>query len=54
MKAFVDFMIGDWYIFIPMFGMSVTGITLLIWRLLLNINSTTSASQIAPSFTWGK
>jgi biopolymer transport protein ExbB len=50
MKAFLDFVTGDWYFFWPMFFMSLTGITLVIWRLLLNINGSTNMSEFLPAF----
>jgi biopolymer transport protein ExbB len=50
MKAFLTFVTGDWYFFWPMFFMSLTGITLVIWRLLLNINGSTNMSEFLPAF----
>lgn len=50
MKAFLDFVLKDWYIFWPMFFMSVTGIALVIWRLLLNINGATDMNEFLPTF----
>jgi len=50
MSAFWKFVTGDWYFFWPMFMMSVTGIALVIWRLLLNINGTTNMSEFLPDF----
>jgi biopolymer transport protein ExbB len=50
MKAFLTFVTSDWYFFWPMFFMSLTGITLVIWRLLLNINGSTNMSEFLPAF----
>ncbi len=50
MKAFIDFVVKDWYIFWPMFFMSITGIALVIWRLMLNINTATNLGELLPAF----
>jgi biopolymer transport protein ExbB len=50
MAAFWKFITQDWYFFWPMFFMSLTGITLVIWRLLLNINGSTNMSEFLPGF----
>src|SRR5262249_17270550 len=50
MSAFLTFVTHDWYFFWPMFFMSVTGITLVIWRLLLNINAATNLNEFLPAF----
>jgi biopolymer transport protein ExbB len=50
MSAFWKFVTHDWYFFWPMFFMSLTGITLVIWRLLLNLNSSTNLSEFLPGF----
>ena len=50
MSAFLKFVTHDWYFFWPMFLMSVAGITLVIWRLLLNINGATNMSEFLPAF----
>ncbi len=50
MSAFWTFVTQDWYFFWPMFLMSLTGITLVIWRLLLNINGSTNMSEFLPAF----
>ena len=39
MNAFLTFVTHDWYFAIPMFLMSLVGLTLVIWRLLLNYNA---------------
>ena len=50
MRAFVTFITKDWYIAWPMFMMSIAGITLVVWRLLLNINSNTNLAKFLPEF----
>jgi biopolymer transport protein ExbB len=50
MKSFLTFVTQDWYFFWPMFFMSVTGVALVIWRLLLNINANTNLNEFLPAF----
>jgi biopolymer transport protein ExbB len=50
MQALWTFITHDWYFFIPLFLMSLTGLTLVIWRLLLNINGNTNMSAFLPEF----
>ncbi len=50
MSSFARFLIHDWYFSIPLICMSLTGITLVIWRLLLNINGKTNMSEFLPGF----
>src|SRR2546423_3432609 len=50
MSAFWDFVKGDWYFAIPMFCMSLAAITLVIWRILLNLNAKTDMDQFLPVF----
>jgi biopolymer transport protein ExbB len=50
MRAFLDFVTGHWYFFWPMFFMSLAGVTLVIWRLLLNINGNTQMNEFLPGF----
>src|SRR5215471_2896801 len=50
MSAFYQFVTGEWYFAIPMFLMSATGITLVIWRILLNNNAKTDMSSFLPAF----
>jgi biopolymer transport protein ExbB len=50
MAAFWKFVTGEWYFAIPMFIMSLTGITLVIWRILLNHNARTPMSAFLPVF----
>jgi biopolymer transport protein ExbB len=50
MQALWTFITHDWYFFVPLFLMSLTGLTLVIWRLLLNINASTNMSEFLPVF----
>jgi biopolymer transport protein ExbB len=50
MKAFLDFVLHDWYFAVPMFLMSLTGLTLVIWRLMLNYNGSVAMSEFLPAF----
>jgi len=49
-SAFLDFVTHHWYFAIPMFLMSLVGIFLVIWRLLLNINGSVSMNTFLPEF----
>jgi biopolymer transport protein ExbB len=50
MHAFWNFVQHDWYFAIPMFGMSFAAATLVVWRLLLNMNARTNLSLFLPEF----
>jgi biopolymer transport protein ExbB len=50
MSALYKFFVHDWWIAIPMLLMSVTGLALVIWRLLLNINGNTNLNEFMPQF----
>jgi biopolymer transport protein ExbB len=50
MSAFWQFVKGDWYFAIPMGIMSITALTLVIWRLLLNLNARTNMNEFLPLF----
>ncbi len=50
MSAFWQFITHDWYFFWPMFFMSITGLTLVIWRILLNVNGNTDLGEFLPAF----
>lgn len=50
MAAFWKFVTQDWYFFWPMFFMSVAGVTLVIWRALLNLNASTNMNEFLPAF----
>src|SRR5437660_5667060 len=50
MSAFGKFVTGEWYFAIPMFLMSLTAVTLVIWRILLNYNARTNMNEFLPAF----
>jgi biopolymer transport protein ExbB len=50
MQALWTFVTHHWYFFWPMFFMSLAGMTLVIWRLLLNLNGNTNMSEFLPEF----
>ena len=50
MKALGDFFTTHWYFAYPMLCMSITGMMLVIWRLLLNINGNTNMNEFLPIF----
>jgi biopolymer transport protein ExbB len=50
MSAFFDFVTGEWYFAFPMLFMSLTAVTLVIWRVLLNYNSRTDMNVFLPQF----
>src|SRR5215831_50949 len=50
MSQFWKFVFEDWWISFPMFGMSVTAVTLVIWRILLNLNAKTNMNEFLPVF----
>jgi biopolymer transport protein ExbB len=50
MKAFWEFFTHHWFFAIPMMAMSATGVTLVIWRLLLNLNAKTDMNEFLPIF----
>ena len=50
MQAFKDFVTGEWYFAVPMFLMSLTAITLVIWRILLNNSAKTDMNVFLPAF----
>ena len=50
MSAFTQFVLGEWYFAVPMFLMSGAAITLVIWRILLNVNARTNMDQFLPAF----
>lgn len=49
MREFIRFVVHDWYFAIPMFGMSLTAITLVIWRILLNRQAGTDLNVFLPA-----
>lgn len=50
MKAFWDFVTGHWYFAIPMLFMSLAALTMVVWRLLLNLNARTDMNEFLPAF----
>src|SRR6516164_10892448 len=50
MTAFWDFVKTHWYFAIPMMLMSAAAITMVIWRLLLNLNARTNMNEFLPAF----
>ena len=50
MSAFWQFVKGDWYFAIPMGIMSIVALSLVIWRLLLNLNARTNMNEFLPLF----
>jgi len=50
MKEFGDFFKNDWYFAVPMALMSLVAITMVIWRILLNMNAKTNMSEFLPVF----
>src|SRR5438105_8896664 len=50
MSAFGKFVTGEWYFAIPMFLMSLAAVTMVIWRILLNINGSTNMNEFLPLF----
>jgi biopolymer transport protein ExbB len=49
-NPFLRFLINDWYISIPMVCMSLSGVALVVWRILLNINGKTNMDEFFPVF----
>lgn len=50
MSAFLRFVLHEWYFAVPMFLMSFVAITLVIWRILLNLNARTNMNEFLPQF----
>jgi biopolymer transport protein ExbB len=50
MGPFFYFVQHDWYIAVPMFCMSLAAVTMVIWRLMLNMNARTNMSEFLPVF----
>jgi biopolymer transport protein ExbB len=50
MSAFWKFVVEDWYFAIPMFIMSLVAMTLVFWRILLNLNARTNLNEFLPVF----
>jgi biopolymer transport protein ExbB len=50
MDAFFEFVTRHWYFAIPMFLMSLVAVTLVIWRIMLNVNAKTDLNEFLPQF----
>ncbi|MBI3410219.1 MAG: MotA/TolQ/ExbB proton channel family protein [Planctomycetes bacterium] len=49
MEEFWKFVTRDWYFAIPMFCMSLSAITMVIWRIMLNQGANTNMSELLPT-----
>ena len=50
MSAFLHFITNEWYFAAPLFLMSLTAATLVIWRILLNLDARTDTNEFLPRF----
>jgi len=50
MEAFINFVTNEWYFAFPMILMSLVGVALVSWRLLLNMNARTDLNVFLPIF----
>src|SRR5947209_7914801 len=50
MTEFGKFFTHDWFFAVPMACMSLIAITMVIWRILLNMNAKTNMSEFLPAF----
>lgn len=50
MSAFLKFVTSEWYFAVPLFLMSLVAVTLVIWRILLNVDAKTSLNEFLPKF----
>jgi biopolymer transport protein ExbB len=50
MSAFTHFIFNEWYFAVPMFLMSFTAVTLVVWRILLNLDAKTDLNVFLPKF----
>jgi biopolymer transport protein ExbB len=50
MSQFFEFVKNHWYFAIPMLFMSAAALTMVIWRLLLNLNAQTNLNEFLPVF----
>jgi biopolymer transport protein ExbB len=48
--AFLKFLLGDWWISLPMIAMSITAVALVVWRIMLNLNARTNMNEFLPVF----
>jgi biopolymer transport protein ExbB len=49
MQEFLRFVTQDWYFAYPMFAMSLAAITLVVWRILLNVRANTNLDAFLPA-----
>src|SRR5207302_4344362 len=50
MSPFLKFLTEDWYFAIPMILLSLTALTLVFWRIFLNINAKADIGEFLPIF----
>jgi biopolymer transport protein ExbB len=50
MSAFGQFLQNEWYFAVPMLLMSLAALTLVIWRILLNVHARTNMNEFLPLF----
>jgi biopolymer transport protein ExbB len=50
MQEFLHFVTHDWYFAIPMLGMILVAMTLVFWRIFLNLNARTNLNDFLPAF----
>ena len=50
MSAFLRFVTSEWYFAAPLFLMSLVAVTLVIWRILLNLDAKTQLNEFLPKF----
>jgi biopolymer transport protein ExbB len=50
MSAFLNFVTSEWYFAVPLFLMSLVAVTLVIWRILLNLDAKTNLNEFLPKF----
>jgi biopolymer transport protein ExbB len=50
MEAFLHFVKNEWYFAVPLILMSLAGVALISWRLLLNLNARTDLNTFLPIF----
>ena len=50
MSPFLKFLTEDWYFAIPMILMSLTALTLVFWRIFLNVNAKADIGEFLPIF----
>jgi len=50
MGAFKNFVFNEWYFSVPMFLMSLVGLSLVVWRWMLNLNARTDMDAFLPEF----